>query len=216
MTQEEYKIQLEMLWDDYSTVARSYYFANTQEHKSTFWQMRDVQRTKIERFLQIYWTAQNKPVVARKTPEAAKPVPALPKKIETKSEDRIDRPYRRHNITTLTVDGRTQTLYEWAQETGIKKQTIWYRICKLNWTPKEAVTVPLQGTPEYRAVLGRHGNRKRLMITAFGKTKSLIQWAQERNISRETLYSRIYQSGKSPEEALTLKLSRAGRPAKKV
>lgn len=47
---------------------------------------------------------------------------------------------RRDNVV-LDVNGKRQTMTQWANETGIKVGTIWYRI-KAGWSPSEAILTP--------------------------------------------------------------------------
>jgi hypothetical protein len=51
----------------------------------------------------------------------------------------------RTNNRRLTLNGRTQTLTQWAEETGLQRQTIARRLA-LGWTADEALTIPLRGS----------------------------------------------------------------------
>ena len=42
----------------------------------------------------------------------------------------------------FTYDGKTQTLSQWARETGINKRTLSYRIDRLGWSIEKALTTP--------------------------------------------------------------------------
>ena len=48
--------------------------------------------------------------------------------------------------TKLTLNGRTQLLCEWSEETGIKASTLCYRLYKLGWSVEKALTTPVRGT----------------------------------------------------------------------
>ncbi len=48
--------------------------------------------------------------------------------------------------------------------------------------------------------------------TAFGRTQTLDEWAAEFGLKRETLASRIYQAGRTLEDALTLEVKMGPRP----
>lgn len=44
----------------------------------------------------------------------------------------------------VTWRGKTRTIAEWAAETGLSYATVSQRITKYNWTPEEALTVPVR------------------------------------------------------------------------
>jgi len=44
------------------------------------------------------------------------------------------------NVKLITALGRSMTLIEWAEHSGIKKGTIWYRLRVAGWSPEQAVT----------------------------------------------------------------------------
>ena len=48
--------------------------------------------------------------------------------------------------TKLTLNGRTQLLCEWSEETGIKASTLCYRLYKLGWSVEKTLTTPVRGT----------------------------------------------------------------------
>ena len=233
MTQEEYKIQLEMLWDDYNIMSRSYYFANKPEMKAEFWGMRDAQRGKLDELMKSYWywqsthplTSDTEPISSDIKPTPVSLLEKQSKKLIEKAGDNLTtaiakaepkKKNRKHNVVNITVDGRTQPISQWAKESGIKKQTIYYRIFMLKWSSKDAVTTPLRECPislqkSHTINIKEDVSTNRLTMTAFGKTKTLIQWADEYNLERTTLYTRIRALGWSPEKALTTPRRRAGR-----
>jgi len=49
----------------------------------------------------------------------------------------------RRNNHYLTHQGRTQTIKQWAEETGINEVAIYSRINKLGWSPERALTEPI-------------------------------------------------------------------------
>ena len=49
----------------------------------------------------------------------------------------------RSNNLMLTHNGKTQTITQWAKETGINEMALRSRIKKLNWTPERALNEPL-------------------------------------------------------------------------
>jgi hypothetical protein len=46
----------------------------------------------------------------------------------------------RRNSALLTAFGRTATVVEWAESTGINYGTLWSRLNEYNWTPERAVS----------------------------------------------------------------------------
>lgn len=200
MTQEEYKTQLEMLWDDYNIMSRSYYFANKPEMKADFWAMRDAQRVKLNELMKSYWhTAISQPKEQSKklTKEAiAKEQPGLAIAPQGRT--------RSANFIMITAHGRTQSLIDWAKETGLNRQTIYYRIFKLGWTPEQSISPVMYVKPKGSKARGerRAPYKNQVTITAFGKTQSLIKWCEDYNMNRATLYSRIYHLNWKPEDAL--------------
>lgn len=92
----------------------------------------------------------------------------------------------------LTYNGKTQTMAQWARETGLKRETIKDRL-KSGWSVEDALTTEKISLNECNAHL----------ITFNGKTQSISQWAKETGIIRETLSNRINKMGWSIEKALT-------------
>jgi hypothetical protein len=87
---------------------------------------------------------------------------------------------------TLTFNGETRTLSEWAKLTGIPRGTLKGRLTVHKWTVERTLTTPLQRT----------------FLTYKGKTKSLREWAEIVGIPRQLL-SRRAGYGWSDEEILT-------------
>jgi len=50
----------------------------------------------------------------------------------------------KRNNRRLTYNGKTQTVSQWAEETGIPYQTLWSRL-KLNWPVEKTLTTPVRG-----------------------------------------------------------------------
>ncbi len=50
---------------------------------------------------------------------------------------------KRNNIW-LTYDKKTKLLITWAQEFGIKYQTLWRRLFRYNWNIEKALTTPIR------------------------------------------------------------------------
>lgn len=57
---------------------------------------------------------------------------------------------------------------------------------------------------------GIHQNSQPL-LTAFGKTKTVLQWAAQFGVKPSTIKSRI-ESGWTPEQAVSVKAKRTGEP----
>lgn len=55
--------------------------------------------------------------------------------------------------------------------------------------------------------VNNNNRRNNKLITAFGRTQSASQWAQETGMERKTIIFRIERFGYTPEEALTIKPS---------
>ena len=53
---------------------------------------------------------------------------------------------RNHLITAF---GKTMTIAEWSEETGINDRTLYHRIAEYGWTPEEAVGIPTLGRGEH-------------------------------------------------------------------
>jgi hypothetical protein len=101
----------------------------------------------------------------------------------------------------ITAFGKTQTLSEWATETGLRRECIASRL-EYGWTPEEALT------PEVRT----RGPR---VLTAFGKTQTIAAWCREKGIPRNTLFNRL-ERGWDAERALTEPIGRWPRNARVV
>lgn len=91
----------------------------------------------------------------------------------------------------ITAFGKTQSIMEWARETGISRSTIASRLDRWGWSVEDALTKGNQ-----------HPERT---LTAFGKTQTLTEWEQETGINRYTIKARISKHGWTAERALTVK-----------
>lgn len=58
--------------------------------------------------------------------------------------------------------------------------------------------------------------RNNVMITAFGKTQCLVEWARERMIPEDTLRGRIKKMKLDPEIALTMPLGKRAVPGREI
>lgn len=66
---------------------------------------------------------------------------------------RLQQARNRRGRVFLSVDGKTQTIAEWSEETGIGLQTIWARINK-GWPEERAVKEPIRISKRWH---NRHG-----------------------------------------------------------
>lgn len=97
---------------------------------------------------------------------------------------------RRSNVF-LTHDGRTQTLFEWAREVGIRPRTLWQRI-KLEWPIEDALTMKVDAS-----------NRRSSLITFRGYTDTLPNHARRHGVDPRVVWTRVNRYGWSLERALT-------------
>jgi hypothetical protein len=108
----------------------------------------------------------------------------------------------RTNNRCITLGETTQTLQQWSDQTGIKRETIARRIDKLGWPLEDALT----RTASYSA--RRYSPPKNAeMFTAFNQTHSLGVWAKMYGVSYQTLRQRVRRYGWSLERALTTPVS---------
>lgn len=82
----------------------------------------------------------------------------------------------RRNTVQVTALGRTMTIGEWAEETGLSYALIAGRLFS-GWAPDAAVTEPAKSPV--------------VNITYEGRTMPLQQWAAELGISKGTLWNRV-------------------------
>lgn len=122
------------------------------------------------------------------------------------SLDRIDRngPYSPENCkwstweeqmnnrgiaTALTFNGKTHTITEWAEITGIGREALYRRVNLLGWDAKKALTTPQKK--------GKRG--KKIFLEYRGGKVSLLELAKIIGVSKASVYQR-YQMGWSAEE----------------
>ena len=103
---------------------------------------------------------------------------------------------RRNRIVEL--NGRKQTLMQWAEELGVDWYTLRSRIDRYSWTIEDALTKPV----------GRSGhNRNVRRLTHEGRTHTLAEWAKESGVGYEVLRKRL-GLGWSLERALSTPVRR--------
>lgn len=97
----------------------------------------------------------------------------------------------RRDNRVLTWRGKTQTLMEWSEKTGIPYGTLWFRLGTMGLTIGEAIQF-------------RKGSRspRRGVVTVNGETKSVSEWAKGLGITLASLCYRL-DNGWPPELAVT-------------
>ena len=106
----------------------------------------------------------------------------------------VSRKVQANNRTSnhmIELNGRVQTLIQWAEEYGLLPETVYTRINTLGWSPEKALTTPIDKT------WTRHP------LTYNGETKSLAEWSRITGIKETTISSRINRNNWSVEKALT-------------
>lgn len=97
---------------------------------------------------------------------------------------------------TLTYQGRTHTLTQWSEETGLSYFTL-HRRLRNGWTTEQTLALPAERS--------RYVNKRsdRTMITFKGRTQSVHEWSAKIGTSVAALRSRLKKNW-SIEEALTI------------
>lgn len=102
---------------------------------------------------------------------------------------------RRNNLT-LTYDGRTLLLVEWAEKLGIPRETIHWRLCH-GWSISKTLTTKSRPQRHYRR------NTKRMrVLTVSGRKQTVAAWARTSGLSAGTILARL-KLGWSPKLAVT-------------
>lgn len=92
-------------------------------------------------------------------------------------------------ISSLTFDGRTRTIHEWAHVLGLKSCSLRRRLNSW-WSVEEALTV-------------HKGNYRGLKeLTLNGETHSIAEWGRRQGLGKSAIYHRLSR-GWSIEEVLT-------------
>lgn len=93
------------------------------------------------------------------------------------------------NNRKYTWNGETKTIKQWAEELGIDRTTLTYRIDKSGMTFEEAITIPVV--------------RKDRLINYNKETHTINQWSKITGLSTSAIVYRIDRLGWSIEKALT-------------
>jgi hypothetical protein len=97
----------------------------------------------------------------------------------------------------ITYKGKTQTISEWAKETGISRWVIYKRITYLKWSPQRALTEEKHVTP----ILPK-------MLTVGNQTHTINEWSKISGVHRSTIHFRLYQ-GWNLERAIYVPAAKA-------
>ena len=110
----------------------------------------------------------------------------------------------RRTCHLLTYNGKTQSLMQWAEETGLSRSCISNRL-KKGWPAEKALTEPMRTTrgqgvfaPGREKVCDGTG-----LYTFNGETHTLVEWSRKLGIKKQTLYTRVTDSRFTIEEAFT-------------
>lgn len=90
----------------------------------------------------------------------------------------------------LTYNGKTMTIMQWSEETGLDYNCINQRI-QAGWPVDKALTAPVQNT------------HTPVNITFNGETKRLYEWANQLGIKYNVLHNRLFLRNWSVEKAFT-------------
>lgn len=105
----------------------------------------------------------------------------------------------------LEHNGRSFTIWEWAERIGLKKKTLRARL-RRGWTIEEALD-PEAG--ERRKVAGRvkSGKHNERLLTWKGETLPTSAWARRTGLARRTIRERL-RAGWTVERALSVPVTR--------
>lgn len=103
----------------------------------------------------------------------------------------VEQARNKRNNRSLTHNGQTKLLVEWAEEKGIARLTLHERIFVYGWSVGRAIETPV----------GPESKRHR-QLELDGRVQTLRAWANEYGINEETLASRL-KKGADLREALT-------------
>ena len=115
----------------------------------------------------------------------------------------------RRTCHLLTYNGKTQTLMQWAEETGLSRGAFKQRLQR-GWSVEATLTTPLKtlnGQKQFNP--GRHkvcdGTG---LYTYNGETHTLVEWSRKLGIKKQTLYTRVTDSRFTIDEAFTTPVRR--------
>lgn len=91
----------------------------------------------------------------------------------------------KRNNRLITINGRTQCTAEWAEESGVSRNTIELRMKR-----------GISGADLISSAPVLRPTDRNIMITYRGETKALTEWAEEMNWPRSVFYNRLRQGKK--------------------
>jgi len=100
----------------------------------------------------------------------------------------------KRNSRKITFNGKTQSIMEWAEETGIPYSTLAKRIYTYNWNHERALTTPNTSKPQQKST--------DVLIEYNGDKLCLEEWGRRYRISSATIRNRL-RAGWTPEAAIT-------------
>lgn len=100
----------------------------------------------------------------------------------------------KRNTLMLELDGKTQSIMEWSEETGIPYSTIKKRINSYGWSHERALTTPNAVKPQKKI--------SDVLVEFNGEKLCLAEWGRRYKLSAATIKNRL-NSGWSPEKAIT-------------
>ena len=94
----------------------------------------------------------------------------------------------------VTLEGRTQTLTQWAAEVGLSEAVVFNRV-RLGWSEEKTLTTAVDSTQSSSAGKGWADRRARhpgpRLITVDGQTRSISEWAREIGVRPTVINARI-------------------------
>lgn len=116
----------------------------------------------------------------------------------------VTRKQNMRNVSTnrlITAWGETKPLAEWVDDArcSVARETVAKRIDSYGWTAEDAISTSVRGRPRADKGVGRKP------ITAFGETKSLLDWSKDPRcaVSYDNLKQRFQRGGYSNETLIT-------------
>lgn len=100
----------------------------------------------------------------------------------------------RTNNRIIEFQGKSKTIHEWADFTGIPASAIRTRIDRDKWSIERALTEP--------SICGKNQSYGKNLVTYNGKSQTIEEWAKEIGINRGTLQDRLNRRKWPVEQAL--------------
>jgi len=100
--------------------------------------------------------------------------------------DWFEQANNRRDTIHVTIDGISKSVSQWCALYNLKISSVFDRINKRNWTPEEAITIPML----------RHRQ-----VKIDGKIKTVSQWSKQFGVFPQSV-NRCIRKGMTPEQAL--------------